>query len=849
MNSTVRQNTKVIVTCHSHSQAENEDPLNLSPYVINLTVNKAIKAIGTFSFTLVGGINWLNTIFPNDVINIYINPGDGERGYIRTMFGYIDRIERTETVEGETGNSTTMYTISGSDFTKAIEKTDIVFNPSMGNNPAQQAVTDIFTSNLGGFALRTKGVTVTGSPASLVENFLELLLGFGSQWQLPKNYSNLETQLNRVKRAKKALQKISASTNAAMEKSLGADVYYAILNGKKSYEQARDDLVSKRNEKRTILEKAQKEKKKKKVISQLTDDLAIAEYALGRFEGDQALLAAMTLSKRLNEEQKNILDIINFDFIEKGAMDGYNQNAAIWQGQGSLLSTLNSFSNENINELFFDLRAVVDQGTADNCFGKAIENDNIKSESYSTDSDELGVNTQGIEGFKPSKSEIKYVPAVVMREYPYSVVNGIDLSHYDIGLDNKKAGNILFGPIFAQGVEEKTKSGRYFYRYSEATKAPLGNSGKFIGSPISMAENFKNGNISPEYCYTGVKGIKHIDVIKIYTSDVKSSSLGRDDKTIYNYFTMYNSDTLGSIWKYQLSGLLPLVTPVSIKRNGLRAKEATSKFANYSFGQLCGFNPANGVDNKQTRYNLIRWTLLLDAWNQHNSEYLSGVIQLRPMPELRVGYRLDWVDRQESYYVESVSHQWNYPGTMATSAAVTRGQPNNPFPLYILPQLTDISGVPQQEFSETKGEFIRDLSDEEQLTIKNSQEILRNKSLRAQHQSAKENLEEFKIIKKQDFDANGLENVGTGGNRDEGGRLSKFFKVKNTSSVDNSVMLLPGINKLIRDQDDEYADKNTVDEPRDYYGEYEVSGNVSILRNEKEIYEDSKTIPDELPSG
>ena len=101
---------------------------------------------------------------------------------------------------------------------------------------------------------------------------------------------------------------------------------------------------------------------------------------------------------------------------------------------------------------------------------------------------------------------------------------------------------------------------------------------------------------------------------------------------------------------------------------------------------------ATGADQIDSRLSgivpfrqLARWSLLQDHWFQHNSEYLSGSIEMRGAPEIRVGYRLDLPDRALSFYVESVNHSWQFPNDMVTVLQVTRGQPNEPFPLYIPP--------------------------------------------------------------------------------------------------------------------------------------------------------------------
>jgi hypothetical protein len=66
---------------------------------------------------------------------------------------------------------------------------------------------------------------------------------------------------------------------------------------------------------------------------------------------------------------------------------------------------------------------------------------------------------------------------------------------------------------------------------------------------------------------------------------------------------------------------------------------------------------------------------------------------MRGAPEIRAGYRLDLPDRNMSFYIEGVSHQWSYGQPMTTTLQVTRGQPNNPFPVYVLPATEGFNNV------------------------------------------------------------------------------------------------------------------------------------------------------------
>jgi hypothetical protein len=88
--------------------------------------------------------------------------------------------------------------------------------------------------------------------------------------------------------------------------------------------------------------------------------------------------------------------------------------------------------------------------------------------------------------------------------------------------------------------------------------------------------------------------------------------------------------------------------------------------------------------------------MLIDHWYQHNTEYLTGTMQTRGMPEIRVGYRLDVIERGESYYVEGVNHQWvvtEQGTTLQTGLTLSRGQRNDPYPVYVLPQRKELGGI------------------------------------------------------------------------------------------------------------------------------------------------------------
>ncbi len=127
--------------------------------------------------------------------------------------------------------------------------------------------------------------------------------------------------------------------------------------------------------------------------------------------------------------------------------------------------------------------------------------------------------------------------------------------------------------------------------------------------------------------------------------------------------------------------------------------QATQAASQQSLGSAV--TTPGGIDTAHSRKLMARWLLLQDHWYQHNPEYLSGEIVMRGAPEIRVGYRLDILERNTSFYVEAVNHQWSYgeEGKMTTTLSVTRGQPNNPYPAYILPRMQGLTGGPNQRLT------------------------------------------------------------------------------------------------------------------------------------------------------
>jgi len=431
-----------------------------------------------------------------------------------------------------------------------------------------------------------------------------------------------------------------------------------------------DDFVVRANVSNLTGDAARRAEEQAKFIIETT----ATEEVLAKFkQGKQELRAYRTILNSVGENNPaSFIDLLDFSFIEAAATDGFMTNTVVWDKSGPILSAMRMFSNDIVNELMFDLRPVargsdVDPEYLDSCFGGE----------YSKEKDELGYNVDGWgDGkFYGSTPAVAYVPAIVFREYPYSCVQGLDLGGLKILSDKEPIGYIPFGPIYSEQGGGLEAQYRAIYNYKENLKEVKGGTYSFSNRGCVFEENH-----AP---------LKHLDVIKFYDSDLINAQLGRSDKDVFNLFTMSAQDPLQSVYKYILSAFMPVTSAVSIARNGIRAREITTRFANFGNRVVCADGEDLDVKAGVTK-NMIRWLLLQDHWDQHNQELLSGTIVSRGRPEIRVGYRLDWEDRRESYYVESVSHSWAFGKEMVTSLQVSRGMRNDPFLSYVPPKTATI---------------------------------------------------------------------------------------------------------------------------------------------------------------
>ena len=920
--------TTIKVVIHSH---QTSTPIVLTQDVRTFSSSKTIKGTGKATVTLTPSKNYLNQVFPNDYINIYISRGDSN-GWVRVFFGFIDRISESTKVNNK-GVPQSEYVVSCSDFAKAFDRTQIYFNPSiMGRDDFKSSFGGV---NIGGLALFTKGIKAQGSPPDVILQVLFSLMGFGSQFVLPASLNPNSKDKLRQERARFILGNAGIDSTATT-----GDAFLASLDVAKKKNLTSSIIADASDEELALLAQSEGLTSitlgKNDPVSRAKLEEAIADRWIVNkiFKGNEDIKRQVVnaISTTSSEVPSSLLDIVDvFTFVEREAIDGYMAGTSVWTQQGSLANFIQSYSNELVNELFWDLRAVNT--------GDTLASDNF----FEREPDEVEGNIDG-----ELNTGVKYVPALVMREYPFSTIGSFDASLAYLGLvGNEKLGNqgvLQFGNIFNDGPNVP---GRHVIDVKNINLADL-------AVDTGSAEQ---GSLPSGQPKQNKLAKKHIDVAVISEQEIISMDVGRSDADHYNLFEIGSDALVGRDIRFITKDYQPIITPIDIEQHGLRVRSVETRFdrftpnaspskaskpaatppdspeqnqvseesapaspvypiqeslvtdvspygyrirnagdPNWTFhygydfyapagtpvraiasgtvvasappgpfsgygevvaikhkddgkvsfyahlngradkikalnpdkrrrrngtsknwfvsgkmreievsaGDVIGFvgsstnpgkfftnssphlhleiltgYPASGqdfpedtpasqtrpstpsstvsedplayleqlvggytgpsseaanndesdggtvvgpsrpksseteadrinaatlnngppaptVDNKAIRYQLLRWVLLQDHWYQHNKEYLSGNITLRGAPDIRVGYRLDIVERDLSFYVEAVTHSWKYPGQLVTTLAVTRGQPNNPYPAYVAPAYANLGGTENQ---------------------------------------------------------------------------------------------------------------------------------------------------------
>ncbi len=634
--------------------------INCTVDLLSCDTNKTIKGGGSASFTLAPARNYVNMIYPNDYIVVYFNMGDG-RGSILTFFGFVDRITRNISTDSSTGATTTRYSLDCTDFTKAFIMTNIYFNPRLQGR--EDLLDDLeITSNLGGVQFYLKGVTLSGNPAEFVLSLIIALFGFNSQCRLPESFPINGTNAYRNR---------SFIKNYS-EKLLPEAVRKAIGEGKTAREFEENILAAAADLKAKDKDFKPDPKKKKS-----ESNVRYIEQAL-----TQAKLPANTISSQAwktyrsveanmvaGNEKKYLLDLIDLSLVESELMDGRLIGQMISWEQGSLWELMNSFSNDFVNELFCDLRPTAKKRPSSKTHdSKNKDRGQAGVSSYIIEPDDVEANTPG----DGNTGAVRFQPAVIMREYPFSTIQGI-VPPESFKILGKQVGLMEFGAIFSS---KPNQPGRHTIRLTTRKLEELAEVQKGNKSIIDLPLVDKS-----------------LDVSVISVKDIIQESVGRSDADHVNLIEVYSDITSGHVAqsgsKFLSRVLNPMLTPTQIMRHGLRPRKYESPFGKFSSALNVYGGTVDNISNQQLNF---RWVLLLDHWYQHNIEYFNGTISTRGFPEIRVGYRLDILERHESYYIEGVSHSWTFGEPLTTTFTVTRGQRNDPFPVSVLPATKPFMG-------------------------------------------------------------------------------------------------------------------------------------------------------------
>lgn len=565
----LRAHTNIRVIIHNSRISA---PLDVSEYVVECRTAKNIQGVGQANIALVPQRNWLNLVNPNDYVNVYFNQNDGQ-GWVRTFFGLVDRIEENMAV-GQDGTPASVSHIICSDFSKVIHNTAIYYNPYVGQSSKFAQAFKSFNVFMSAFG---QGVVLYGTPGDVVANLLFTYLGFGNQFSVPTSYlaydaNNDIINFNRSYRRRFAYTMLDSNQRAKLGDSQSLDALVT-QHVQTAEQKAADVRAAKNDEARTTilqdlstrlgisLESLQASSAKDSFEEFLLSQY-IASSILGNTEASRQqsmvqvasqIMARATSLPTANAAYKfsqvGILDLINIgSFVEREAMDGYTSGISIQGGGESLYSTIRSFSNEIANELFFDLRVM--SGDAN---GQSPAHDLIDGSSFKYASDEISGNTDA-DGV--SNMGVQYVPACVMREYPFGTVESIDGRAIQMSISDGFARNYGIMPVGALFSDRPNFPGRHVIPFPNINKFDM------------------------VYRETPEPAVKHLDVAVVSESEFMSTNFGKSDTDHFNIIELDSTSASGaSSNQYIMQDIFPLVTPIHIVQHGVRPSKQATRYA------------------------------------------------------------------------------------------------------------------------------------------------------------------------------------------------------------------------------------------------------------------------------
>lgn len=556
--SVTKLHTSAKVLVHSHNRAE---AYNLSDDVWSIQTGKNIKGVGQANIALVPRINFLNYLGPNDYVNIYFNKYDG-RGWVRTFFGLIDRIEEDYSVS-EQGEPTTTYHLICSDFAKIFDTTEYYTNPSLHTH--DNFVNSSIGNLLPKLAIRTQGLLLQGGPADMVSQIIFTFLGFSQQFTLPESYVSAITNSSVLDENRGLrLQQAEAVMNASQIQGLGEGGVQGLLNNAQNQTQRQlqglDEPVSASSDRTTLLRQVSEalevdidqvdslRAQNPQAFNRLLTDANISQE-LHSLDGSSGASDVGTMTRSIGTILRGaspalsptVLDLMNVGtFIERATIDGFTFNSAIPNYHGNITNLLRQHSHDIVNELFFDLRAVSDDPS-----GMA------EGAQWSVDPDELGGNVDA-----SGNAGVRYVPSVIMRENPFSTIDAVDASGVTLGLRGPNNELLQYGlfPIGAIYSNKPNVPGRHI-----------------IDFPNINAVDKMQGRSNP--------GKRHLDVATISSADIVKTTFGRSDTDHVNLTGLISHSFMGQSAQQYMKDLSPTVSPIHVQRHGLRVRILTTRFA------------------------------------------------------------------------------------------------------------------------------------------------------------------------------------------------------------------------------------------------------------------------------
>lgn len=187
--------------------------------VIGLTTAKDIASpSGTFNIKITPTQNWKKRIRNGDWVLIYFSNGEEKR---LKFLGNVDRVSRVVDVDSD-GTASIKYSVSGRDFGKVFEKTNIYYDPT-SPQAAQINVN-----------LLKKNILFAGSPDKIVSDIIDVFLGKDietleslNQWLIPQKLAK-EIKKKNVNPAKKSGTSFYDVLTKKLDSTLGYKAYESI---------------------------------------------------------------------------------------------------------------------------------------------------------------------------------------------------------------------------------------------------------------------------------------------------------------------------------------------------------------------------------------------------------------------------------------------------------------------------------------------------------------------------------------------------------------------------------------------------------------------------------------------